>query len=600
MKTFETYRKTLKYLLWPGLALTTAGFVPIALGQATLISTSLLLGGIVLMGIGAWFAGYYSLAKFWGQRSTQAGTNALVATVAMLVILGLVNFLGVRYSARLDLTENQLFSLAPQSKEVVSQLTTPVRLVIFDANQNSIDKQLLQSYRRQNSLFSFEYIDPFAEPVLSRQYGVQTPGEVYLEVGDKRLLVQQVSGDERLAERQLTNRLEQIVSNRTLTIYFLEGHGEYKIDGSESGFFQASASLEDKNYTVKSLNLAETPETLGEASVIVVAGPQQAFFEAELNALEAYLEKGGGLLLMVDPNTDPNLDSFLETWGITLDERLVLDTSGGGRLVGLGPAAPLVTDYGDHPITRDFGDGRSFYPVARPVEVTAIPGVIATPLLFTNPQSQAEAISDSGELEFDPNETPEGPFVLGVALNREVTVAPEISAGETESNSADEAAKGEEVATEPTTEAAEPTATATDSTLDSKEAAADQTTPEQSTQPTQETSPTDTPEPSIEENPSASEEADTASSEARMVVIGNATFATDGLFEQQLNGDVFLNAVTWLGRQDDATFSIRPKEITNRRIVMTLQQQLAVGALSLLILPLLGFVGAIAMWLKRR
>ena len=84
------------------------------------------------------------------------------------------------------------------------------------------------------------------------------------------------------------------------------------------------------------------------------------------------------------------------------------------------------------------------------------------------------------------------------------------------------------------------------------------------------------------------------------MVIGNATFATDGLFEQQLNGDVFLNAVSWLGRQDDSTFSIRPKEITNRRIVMTLQQQLAVGALALFILPLLGFLGALFMWLKRR
>ena len=84
------------------------------------------------------------------------------------------------------------------------------------------------------------------------------------------------------------------------------------------------------------------------------------------------------------------------------------------------------------------------------------------------------------------------------------------------------------------------------------------------------------------------------------MVIGNATFSTDGLFEQQLNGDVFLNAVSWLGRQDDATLSIRPKEITNRRIVMTLQQQLAVGALALVILPLIGFIGAIVMWLRRR
>ena len=85
-----------------------------------------------------------------------------------------------------------------------------------------------------------------------------------------------------------------------------------------------------------------------------------------------------------------------------------------------------------------------------------------------------------------------------------------------------------------------------------------------------------------------------------MVVIGNSTFATDGLFDQQLNGDVFLNAVNWLGQQNDAALSIRPKEVTNRRIVMTVQQQIGLGIFSLLVLPVVGFALALVMWLKRR
>lgn len=583
MKTFETYRKYLKYLLWPGLALTTAGVISGAIGGLTLLPTGLLLGGFVLLGMGSWFAGYYSLIKFWRRRSTQVGTNALIATVAMLVILGLVNFLGVRYSARLDLTENQLFSLAPQSKEVMNRLSEPVKLFIFDTTQNSLDKQLLQSYRRQNSLFSYEYVDPFAEPLLSQQFEVKAPGEVYLEVGENRLLVQQLSGGERLAERQLTNRLEQVVSNRTLTAYFLQGHGEYKIDGSESGFFQAADSLEDKNYTVSILNLAETPEPPEDASVIVVAGPRQAFFEPEIKALETYLDKGGGLLLLIDPNTDPKLDRFLANWGITLDERLVLDTSGGGVLLGFGPAAPLVTDYGEHPITRDFGDGRSFYPVARSINITEIPGVAATPLLFTNPQSQAEQISDSGELQFDPSQPPEGPFILGVALSRKLAAPPVTSEGETEDIPPDDAARSNN----PETEAVASSEVSPEAQSDEAEVKQDQPAAEPDAA-------------AIDENNSANSASDLPTPEARLVVIGNATFSTDGLFEQQLNGDVFLNAVSWLGRQDDATLSIRPKEITNRRIVMTLQQQLAVGALALVILPLIGFIGAIVMWLRRR
>jgi ABC-type uncharacterized transport system involved in gliding motility auxiliary subunit len=84
------------------------------------------------------------------------------------------------------------------------------------------------------------------------------------------------------------------------------------------------------------------------------------------------------------------------------------------------------------------------------------------------------------------------------------------------------------------------------------------------------------------------------------VVVGNSRFATDGLFGQQLNGDVFLNSVSWLSKRDDQVLSIRPKEDKNRRITMTAQQANLVGWLSLAILPLLGFGTAGVMWWQRR
>lgn len=190
--------------------------------------------------------------------------------------------------------------------------------------------------------------------------------------------------------------------------------------------------------------------------------------------------------------------------------------------MGLGPAAPLVTNYGDHPITRDFRSGRSFFPLVRPINVEEVPGVTAVSILNSNSQSRAEALSAEGELQFDENAPPSGPYTLGVALSRPIagSAPPE----------------GEE---------AEP-------------------------------------------------------QEARLVVIGNASFATDGLFDQQLNGDVFLNSVNWLGQATDATLSIRPRDVTNRRITMSVQQQIGLGVFSLLMLPLMGLIMAFLMWLKRR
>lgn len=538
MKGLAFSGKWLKFLVWPGLALVTAGLVVGSLNGWSAIALALMVFGIALLLLGFSFSGT-TAGAFWQQRSTQSGANAAVAVVAMLVILGLLNFLAVRYSSRIDLTETQLFTLAPASQDIVQQLDQPVRLVIFDPVRNPRDVELLESYRRLSDRFDYDYIDPFANPTEAQAFGANQAGMVFLEVGEERRFLQSLSDANNpqglgaptaLSERQVTNALEQIVSDRTLAVYFIQGHGEYAIDGGETGLFQAASSLEERNYQISALNLTETQSVPEDASVVVIAGPNQDFFAAEVTALATYLEGGGGLLLLLEPRIDAGLNRLFDDWGILLDDRLVLDTSGAGQFVGLGPAAPIVTDYGDHPITQELGNGRSFFPLARPIETQELPETTATPLLLTNPQSRAEAISDDGNLAFDPEAPPEGPYVLGVALSRPADAA-ETDAAET---------------------GADP------------------------------------------------ETADPLQEEARLVVIGNASFVTDGVFGQQLNGDIFLNAVSWLGQEADATLSIRPKTVTDRRIQMTAQQAWGLGIFSLLVLPLTGLALAVVMVLRRR
>lgn len=582
MKGIAFSDKWLKFLTWPGLACLTAGLVSGSLSGWQLVPTALLLVGIALLLLGLSFSGK-TAGAFWQQRSTQSGTNAIIATIAVLVILGLVNFLAVQHGARLDLTENQLFTLAPASQQITQRLEQPVRVIIFDTVQNPRDVQLLESYQQVSDNFSFEYIDPIANPTVAQSFGATQTGMVFLEVGDDRRFLQtlgstadpeNLGAPETLSERQITNALDQIVSDRTLSVYFVQGHGEPPIDGSETGFSQAVESLEEQNYQVQPLNLAEMQTVPDDANVVVVAGPAQEFFPAEVEALETYLVGGGGVLLLLDPRSDAGLSSLLDEWGVILDDRLVLDTSGAGQFVGLGPAAPLVSNYGDHPITQEFGDGRSFFPLARPVESRELPDTAVTPLLLTNTQSRAEAISDDGNLEFDPNAPPEGPYVLGVALSRPAEEVVAESASEPVVESTDD------ISTEP-------------SELPDDEGASEEATAEESAG-NSETISEDEPE----EASAAAE--DDPEDESRLVVIGNSSFAIDGSFSQQLNGDVFLNSVNWLGQEADATLSIRPKTVTDRRMQITGQQAWGLGIFSILVLPLTGLALAILMAWRRR
>ncbi|MCP2731801.1 GldG family protein [Limnofasciculus baicalensis] len=574
----------LKYLFWFGPILSIMGFTAQAVsGEWSPISLGLLTAGLVIIGL--WLLFLDKLAPgFWGRRSTQVGTNAAVATLAMVVILGLINFLGVRYSMRLDLTENQLFTLSPQSQAVVKELEQPVKLWVFDPIPNPVDREILDNYRRYGAKFEFEFVNPQIKRSIAEKFKVNAVGEVYLEYGSERKLVQRVNPNERLQEITITNAIESITSNRKDVVYFLQGHGERPLEEAEGGLSQAVKTLTDKNFTPQPLNLAQRSEVPQDASAVVIAGPKRALFEPEVAALSKYLANGGSLLVMVDPDTNPGMDSLLTDWGVTLDTRIVIDASD-QRPTELGPAIALVTSYGDHPITKSFGNGYSFYPLARPIETKVILGIQETPLVMTNNQSWAENNPEDQPLEFNEEKGDRpGPLVLGVALNRKAGY-------QVNSNNA------KPTPTPTLSVSPAPTTSPTPSVSPSPTISP---TLSVSPSPTLEASPTPTTTPTPSPTNTDKIDNNKTKSEARLVVYGNSNFASDGVFDQQLNSDVFLNSVSWLSKRDDKTLSIRPKEQKNRRIEITSIQAGLLGWSALAIMPLFGFGAAGVMWWIRR
>ncbi len=553
MKTIKANLKYLKYLFWLGPMLVLAGLTAgVVSGSWGTVPLGLIIAGIGILGLWLLFLSRFEESKtrpgFWRRRSTQAGTNALIATLAVLAILGLINFLGARYVWRLDLTENQMFTLSPETQQLVRSLKQPVKVWLFDPQQSIQDRELLASYRRLSPQLSYEFVNPNAQPSLVERLEVRKPGDVVVEVPatNRKQFVQSVNDQERLSEVKLTNAIAQVTGTRQATVYFVQGHGERSLEESQEAMAQAAKALQDRGYTVKPLNLAETVTFPRDARVVVLAGPQKALLKSEVDALNNFVQQGGNLLVMVDPNANPGLDSLLAPWGVTLDPRVVIDTS--GRVVNLGPADVTVTQYGDHPITKEFGNSLSFYSAARPVDVKEIPGITATPLLFTSDRVWAESDLKKQPVQFDPQSDRRGPLVLGFALSRPIGEPPK---------------------------------------------------PSPSPSPTVSPGAKASPSPSPSPTPDASK-GTAPKKEARLVVIGNSSFVADGYFNQVINGDVFLNSVRWLSQEEQQTLSIRPKEAKNRRITLNSQQANLTAWLSLIILPLIGFGTAATVWWKRR
>jgi len=239
----------IKYLYLLGILIAILGLVMGIVSQIWLpIPISLLVLGLILIviGIGLYFP------------KTVVTTNTMIITLCFLLILGLLNFLVVRNEVRIDFTENQVFTLSSQSQAIISKLTQPVKVWVFQAQLNSGDLELLKNYGRYSSQFSFELVDPEIEIQLAKEFEIKSIGEVYIEYEGKKRLIQKISEVEALSEAKLTSGIQAIQSDRPpATLYFLQGHGETELTPVEEGLSQAVESLTEKGYQVKPLNLAQ-------------------------------------------------------------------------------------------------------------------------------------------------------------------------------------------------------------------------------------------------------------------------------------------------------------------------------------------------------
>lgn len=86
---------------------------------------------------------------------------------------------------------------------------------------------------------------------------------------------------------------------------------------------------------------------------------------------------------------------------------------------------------------------------------------------------------------------------------------------------------------------------------------------------------------------------------SRLVVFGDSDFAANYLFDFQKNGDLFLNALSWLAEEEDL-IAIRPKDPEDRRLNLTAAGSKMILLVSVFWLPLASFLAAVAVYRRRK
>ncbi len=418
-------KETARSLAAVGGACVIAGYLRYSI-QGELLRTSeiLLIGGGVLLLAGV-VIGFQHIVNFFSKRSSQLGTNAIILSVAVIAILVILNFLSFRHSKRFDLTSEKLFSVSDQTRKIVGGLQKDVTIVRFARPSDATPEtqrftDLMIEYKHLSPHFQFKDVNPQEKPEVAKEYGAKHIGDVIVASGDQKVNLEG-SPEGGFSEADVTNTILKVTRDTVKTVCFVTGHGEKSLtDSSVDGYAQMAENLKKETYTTTSINLV-SGGIPSDCSVLVIAGPTKPFFPQETAMVSKYLDAGGKVMIEVDPETDPKLDSILQPWNVNVGNNVVIDASGMGQLLGAGPEIPLVVQYGDSPITKSLQRQMTYFPIARTVSIAdkSKPDPEAVELLKTSPQSFTK-VKLEHTVKYDPKTDTLGPLSLGVAASRKV------------------------------------------------------------------------------------------------------------------------------------------------------------------------------------
>ncbi len=461
-----------------------------------------------------------------GRRSTKFGINSAVSVLLLIGVLALVNYLGAQHEKRFDMTTERLNSLSDESVKAAGEVKGDLQVKAFYPGAEDVrTRQLLDRYAQQNAKIKIEFIDPDKQPQLAQQYQVtqygaaRNPmtgqqrvfGTIVMDAGEGK--VERIEKQDDVSEEDVTNALIKLVKGEKKTVYFVGGHGEKVLDGTDrEGYQVANGALGKDGYVVKPLNLAQDLKIPPDASVVVLAGPKTEPFAQEADVLTAYLNAGGSVLLMLDPSPSASMKDFTEKWSVEVGNNRVIDASGMGQLLGKGPDSPLITAYGPHKIVEKF-NVMTFFPLARSVQPVKPPvaGLTVEPLIQSSPNSWGESDLASNKVSFDEKTDIRGPITIAAVVTKD---APD-------------------------------------------------------------------------------------GKKTRLIVFGDSDFAMNANFGNQGNGNLFVNTVKWLAR-DENFISIKTKSPSDRAITMTETGSRTVGVILKVLFPASVLIAGIVVWSKRR
>lgn len=409
-----------------GLTASVFGLVLYALDPETLPLFGANLG-LGLVGIAFYAAtNWKALLRAAGGRSTALVVLEVATIVGAVAAVGTANYFTAQNPKEWDLTRDKLFSLQEQSIQVAESLDQKITIYgFFRTSENAVNvlRESVGLYNLYTDQLELEFVNPDSPPpelVERFDLNSQSPRIVFAAEDGQFAKIRSPT------EEAFTNALIKVAQKEARKVYFLSGHGEPTISDvkAEEGFAAAASALRSEGYQVEALSMVDRENVPKDAAAVILAGARSALFPNEVQALKAWLNRGGRVVVLHEPGLDYGMEQIWRPFGVDVGDDLVLEPNPTGRAKGFGYESPVIQAYEPHPITRKLGDAASlFYRVRSIQPKVGLANLEVTTLFQTSPTSWGETdYREGGPPERSEGDVP-GPVPLAVAVTKKTATA---------------------------------------------------------------------------------------------------------------------------------------------------------------------------------
>ncbi len=375
------------------------------------------------------------IKKMFGHRFI-AGTWSAFAAVVIIVIAIVVNLIVSslpKTTTQIDLTENSLYSLSDQTKQILGKLDKDVTLYLLATSgaEDPTITRFLSQYTAISDHIKVEIVDPGERPTFLDGYDLGTSGlfqnSVIVDCGGRYrfvsyndIYVVDYSMDYYSynystttsfnGENAITNAIHYVTNDELPKVYVLNGHGEAQLSS------EITNMIKQDNMEYETLSMISMESIPEDASAILINAPANDLGDDETEILMHYLVGGGNVILLTDYIVEsemPNLLKLTQVMGLTVQPGIIIEAD--RNMYAARYPHYILPEIASHDITEALRTGGYYImtPVAQPIIQSESSAANITWLLTTSDSAYAKlAALDMETTEKEEGDT-DGPFYVG-------------------------------------------------------------------------------------------------------------------------------------------------------------------------------------------